>query len=413
MQAALESALATNPDDITAHSAYADYLQEQTDPGLAARGEFVSVQLAMEDTNRSPAERQRLQQRERELLQAHQREWLGDLAPALLDNVGGAPEEERSRMCTGLQFRRGWLGALDLWHLPYQVAAILARSPAARLLRELTIQDASYHDWQGDPDPGVPTDEYQLGLVPLCAAPALRNVRVFRLQEAEEDGDEYALFSCYMGSRHIPDIVDQMPQLEELYLFSNHYNLTELFSLPLPRLRILQVYHVNQVHRLDVLAQNEDMANLTHLLLHPHCLAWHRNQEIDEPDGFSEEGGYLPLSMACSLLYSDNFPHLRHLRLRVSSMGDAGCEEIVRSGILKRLETLDLRHGCITDAGVRTLARCPDLLNLKFLDLRRNFLSLEGIRLLESLSLNVHAFDQLDPTRATPDPIYLYEGESE
>ena len=42
---ALEAGILAEPDDRASHSAYADYLSEQGDPLLAARGEFISVQL--------------------------------------------------------------------------------------------------------------------------------------------------------------------------------------------------------------------------------------------------------------------------------------------------------------------------------------------------------------------------------
>ena len=61
--------------------AYADYLEEQGDP----RGELIQVQLALEEDNKSAAERERLWLRELQLLRAHEREWLGELAPLLLD----------------------------------------------------------------------------------------------------------------------------------------------------------------------------------------------------------------------------------------------------------------------------------------------------------------------------------------
>src|SRR5438876_2453146 len=81
MRQALEEALFEDPNDLASHAAYADYLREQGDP----RGEFIQVQLALEDPKRSPAERKKLQARERELLQEHQRAWLGELAPIILD----------------------------------------------------------------------------------------------------------------------------------------------------------------------------------------------------------------------------------------------------------------------------------------------------------------------------------------
>ncbi|MEI4896459.1 hypothetical protein Q8G71_34775, partial [Klebsiella pneumoniae] len=61
--------------------AYADHLTESGD----ARGEFISVQMALEDEGRSAAERESLQAREKRLLAEHERAWLGELAPFLLD----------------------------------------------------------------------------------------------------------------------------------------------------------------------------------------------------------------------------------------------------------------------------------------------------------------------------------------
>ena len=49
LRAALESALAENPDDLASHMAYADLLVDEGDP----RGEFIQVQLAFEDSSRS------------------------------------------------------------------------------------------------------------------------------------------------------------------------------------------------------------------------------------------------------------------------------------------------------------------------------------------------------------------------
>jgi uncharacterized protein (TIGR02996 family) len=92
---ALESALAAEPDDLGAHMAYADWLTEHGDP----RGEFIQVQLALEDPKRSARERERLRRREQELREAHEREWLGGLAPYLLDqaDVARFPSQRRER----------------------------------------------------------------------------------------------------------------------------------------------------------------------------------------------------------------------------------------------------------------------------------------------------------------------------
>src|SRR5687767_13635824 len=97
LRSALEDALVADPDDLAAHSAYADYLAEQGDP----RGEFIQVQLALEDARLPPAERDQLQGRERELLTKHRREWLGPLATWVF-----SPEEEPRSFA---RFRRGWV----------------------------------------------------------------------------------------------------------------------------------------------------------------------------------------------------------------------------------------------------------------------------------------------------------------
>ncbi len=64
MREAFEKAILENPDDLAGYAAYADWLAEQGDP----RGEFMQVQLALEDEGRPAKERKRLQKREQELL---------------------------------------------------------------------------------------------------------------------------------------------------------------------------------------------------------------------------------------------------------------------------------------------------------------------------------------------------------
>jgi hypothetical protein len=164
-----------------------------------------------------------------------------------------------------------------------------------------------------------------------------------------------------------------------------------------------------------LLAENPAFRGLTHLLIHPHnANAWWHNGGWDDTAGYRPEEGYLPLSTVQPLLHSVNLPHLTHLRLRVSSMGDAGCHEIVRSGILKRLKTLDLRHGSITNEGARVLAACPDLRRLEWLDLDRNALTSHGIRRVKEIGIPVRVDDQQRPGEVNRHwPLYLSEGEFE
>jgi uncharacterized protein (TIGR02996 family) len=418
----LEEALIADPDDLAAHMAYADWLSEQDDPKDRARGEFIQVQLALEDESRPAAERRKLRVTESRLLEKHQREWLGELAPFLLDEYA-TPEEEQADVPAGVrvkafQFRRGWLDQLHLAHLSLSLARVLRRAPAAGLLRELVVEEAHDYESAHQPTDGVPpAGDGAVAICPLVGSPALVNLR--RLQLGPDQGDNYQDYSREFLSGSVVNLVRGMPKLEQLYLFANGFDLNGVFALrTLKKLRVLLVYHGQQVHRLQILAGNPAFAKLTHLLLHPHCLAWHRNGAHDEADDYRGEEGYLPLSVVRPLLRSKHLTELTHLRLRVSSMGDEGCNEIVTSGILKRLRMLDLRHGRVTDAGARTLAQCPDVKRLEWLDLDRNGLTAEGVALVKGLGIPVRVDDQqtqreLHPREAYLCPQYLNEGEFE
>src|SRR5205085_732909 len=104
-QKAREGALVEDPDDLSAHSAYADYLMEQGDP----RGEFIQVQLALEDRARSPKERRKLREREKALLDQHARGWLGELAPFLLDQKEVHEYWVKNHKGYDFRFARGWV----------------------------------------------------------------------------------------------------------------------------------------------------------------------------------------------------------------------------------------------------------------------------------------------------------------
>src|SRR5262249_5556682 len=131
---------------------------------------------------------------------------------------------------------------------------------------------------------------------------------------------------------------------------------------------------------LDVLAKNPAVGKLTHLLFHPHA------------DEF--RGSFLPLDQVKKVLKSKRLTSLTHLQLRLSDMGDEGCEAFVKSGILRRLRWLDLRHGRVTDEGARILAACPDLKNLEHLDLSGNQLTESGIAALRATGVNLRGDHQ-------------------
>ena len=419
----LEKALVANPHDRAAWSAYADYLAERGDP----RGEFMQVQLALEDESVSAADRKKLQAREKALLAAHRAEWLGPLAEfAPAGDPPKKPDRRYDPQPVEVGFARGWLARVRFGNLTVTQARALAKADGARLLRELAVEvvDAEapvgtrqqYIDSYYEPGPDVPAnlDPYDdPGLHALCRCPHLGSVRVFRLGEPTErpDGTEEEYMNCHTSGELAYHLVKQMPNLEELYLLAHRVDAAKVFALPMPNLRILQLYHSN-AYPLDKLAANKTLTNLTHLLCHPHAYDPDRD---DEDDG---GGAYIRLKHLRAVCRSPHLTGLTHLRLRLTDFGDAGAKEIVQSGILKRLKVLDLQGGCITDEGAGTLAACPDLKNLEFLNLSRNAMTAAGEAALKKTGVRVDASAQHNEapgedgeTGDTPE--YLFEGDIE
>jgi uncharacterized protein (TIGR02996 family) len=370
---ALESALVENPDDLATHYAYADYLQEQGDP----RGEFIQLQLALEEPQRSEAERRRLQARVEELLEKHHYEWLGSLADELLPPIElygwelSVPDSSRKH-----SFARGWLDSLTLHDDVHRtdLGPLLCLAPEARLLRKLVL-------------------EYDDGLIEaLLEATFLGNLRVFQLGKPWSDCEDSP---WNLQSPLLPKLIAKLPRIEELRLFaqSYSYNGPSIFALPnLSSLRILQIYDWTD-YPLESLAGNAALSKLTQLLLHP-------------PHFFAP---CIDLAGVRAIVHSPHLRSLTHLQLHRSDLGDVGCTEIVTSGILKRLKVLDLRHGEISDAGARILADCPDLPRLELLDIERNALTQTGIDALRRVLGPALRGDNQQTAQELAQRQYLYE----
>jgi uncharacterized protein (TIGR02996 family) len=369
--AALEAALVAQPDDLGAHRAYADWLSEQPDPSLAARGELIQVQLALEGEV-AGGERQKLERRQRELLEAHVADWLGDLADHLLDNEG-----------VEFTFARGWLDALALPRIREDLSAALAAAPQARLLRSLIVADRS-----GEPLDRVAAletrvlagvawyeEEEDAALDPLEGSDNLANLRTFQLGDIHFGPTD-------VSPRLLPDLLSHMPRLEELRLYLFSLDEDDLFRLEAyHNVRVLQLCGVFD-YPLSLLAENPSLGKLAELHVEPVA-----------------PGGHMPLDpyQAVQLLRPGVLPALGVLRLRFCDAGDSVCEEIAGSGILGRLRTLDLQFGGITDEGARALAGSPDLRRLKTLDVSYNSLSEEGVARLKAAGVEVLAEPQLPP----------------
>jgi uncharacterized protein (TIGR02996 family) len=198
MQAALEDTLAAHPDDLAAHMAYADWLSEQSETNQQVRGEFIRTQLALEDPTRSPAERRRLQQHERDLLLKHSHGWMGCLGEWF--NPVAAPF---------LRFARGWVNSVRIELLHVNLARCLASAPQLRLLRELTILSDTRGRVSGL---DVPDDLLYPGLAALRWARYFGNVETFTLGDLDGDSG----FRTFPDGLYLQHLLERMPRLREL-----------------------------------------------------------------------------------------------------------------------------------------------------------------------------------------------------
>jgi uncharacterized protein (TIGR02996 family) len=389
---ALEAAILANPDDLGAHAAYADWLIEQGDP----RGEFIQVQLALEDPQKSAKERQQFQEREQDLLGRHRHEWLGPLAEFLTGACDIPEEGPPVQSEFSYAYRRGWLDQLFIPILTDRCAAALADAAQLRLLRTLQIRSLDCFNYYLDP----PDDREFLGMWPLRSAKDLCNVTFFELGGEYTGANEDYGYNSLVGSPvsgEVLDLIETMPRLQVLHLNErNHLSAARLFGLKtLANLERLQ-FTLGEDCPLEVLAANPALKKLRYLLVHPQGI---------------EEGGkpYVRRESVSALLQSPHLSALTHLRLHQTDRTDQICEDVVRSDLLPRLKELDLSYGSMTDAGARVLASCPELRHLETLKVSHNGLSEQGVEALAVLGIAVSAGTQHDPD----DHHYLYEGDIE
>jgi uncharacterized protein (TIGR02996 family) len=396
---AFEAGLLDHPDDLTRWGAYSDYLAEQGDP----RGEFMRVQLALEDESLSAADRKKLKRAEADLLAAHEREWLGPLAAFTVDAVKEKPyptSKQPARPPVLHTFEKGWLRKVEFPHLSVNQARALVACAEARLLRELVAVHVTYDD-QFTPGPDVPAGvgEYEgPALYALGRCPHLGAVRRFVLGDPEDQ--------CHTPGEAACHLMKQMPRVEEAEFYARNVDTVKLFALPMPNLKKLTVFHVRR-YPLDKLAANATLTKLETLQCHPHAL-----------DYSDDEGGaYIGLKHLRAICRSPHLKTLTHLCLRITDFGDDGVKEIIQSGMLERLKVLDLRAGCISDDGAARLAASKHLKKLEFLNLYNNALSADGVKAIQATKVNADLTSQHTSTSAEIEdgqlPEFLFDGDIE
>ncbi len=365
-RAALEAALAADPDDLATHAAYADLLIEEGDP----RGEYVRLQLAVEDRNQ-PADRLRaMEQAAFALRQEHERGWLGPLAEANPRRVALAVGDMVAEN-VGVTWRRGWVHRIEVGRLTDEIRDAIATAPIARLLAELAIETNMRTTPGRRRGQAVPT---YVGLDALRDSPNVRNLR--RLELGSEDAWQFASFGG-----DVAQLLTKTSRLEVLRVTAERFAPERVFAAKLPRLHELRITTNNNRLPVAILGRNDSLGNLTdlHLDLMAFVPEWGVEENRD-PVYFDE---------LQTLFNSPHLTALRKLTLRLPGFGDAGVEELTGSGMIDRLQGLDLCRCMITDDGAQALARSPAVRRLDYLHLDNNLLSPVGIEALNAVGIQV------------------------
>ena len=367
--AAFERHLLDHLDDTAGWSAYADYLTEQGDP----RGDFMRVQLALEDPALPKAERRALREEEEALRVAHLDQWVGETFATEHFDAKGQPKNKYTRFT----FRHGWLWEVAGAEWDALSDEALANFTAGRWLLRLEVA-------------------YCEAL--LAGTPLTRNLRSLQV-----GGDDENHSGGSFGD--LDEFVAAARHLERLYLACGHADTTALFNLPLTNLRELHV-HCETHYATDTLAENPAFADLTTVAFHPHGY-----YEWREHGTGTQGGAYLSAADVRAIAYSPHLKRLEHLQLNCCNAGDEGIDLLVNSGLIRRLKSLDLRHGCVSDEGAFTLFKALDGTPhaLDTLKLDDNALTGDGLAALRRLNLTLDAGGQ----HAPGDTDYLTQGDFE
>jgi uncharacterized protein (TIGR02996 family) len=128
-RAALEAALAADPDDLARHAAYADLLIEEGD----SRGEFIRLQLALEDPDLPADSRKAMDEAVAELLRLHEAEWLGPLASYV--EIHRAVQDGDYADGIFVDWQRGWIHTFQMSNVTFEMLEAVDRAPILKLVR--------------------------------------------------------------------------------------------------------------------------------------------------------------------------------------------------------------------------------------------------------------------------------------
>ncbi len=364
---ALEANLRGCPDDTAAHAAYSDYLAEHDDP----RGEYIRLQLALEDRDQPPARLRAMGQEAHRIRQLHERDWLGPLYPFVHPDRAGLSIAEPVGPAVDVQYRRGWVQRVQIRGLTQELAAALAGCPLAAMLEELDVGPAD----DGGAVPDEPFAEWaapQFGEHPVTAAPFAESLH--RLTVSGAGPELRRLLRVICAARSLRELDVSGPVLDIASIMLNL--------------------------RYDVQSVNMTASQVVSRVVPDPSIIPAFTRLVR----FHAEAAYplqVPLEWLTTFVprLARSLPGVQHLTLRMVDLADSGVEALLASGLVDRLTGLDLCRCRITDDGARMLAAHAAVPRLEYLRLANNYMSPMGIADLAAVGVTVSEQQDLGPPR--------------
>jgi uncharacterized protein (TIGR02996 family) len=344
-----------HPDDDAPRLIYADWLEEHNNP----RGEFIRIQCVLACLDAEDPRRWPLEQRERELLQAHESEWL-----------------PRWNLSGEWRFRRGFLEEITLTPEEFLVSAhqLFDQTP----LRHICLR--SLVAWEGPDSPVTHVARSPL-LSRLAGLGLILPLSRYDLQ-------------AFAESPHL----EQLIQLRLSGYLDGNALLTWGQPPRRPHLRHLDLSDCMGISSLVLrsLVQTPHLAGLTHLNLAQTALTLDDVRSLVQSSGLTNltelnlNGNRLTHEVVSVLAQSPLLSQLEALHLDANLLGDPGAVRIREWPALPRLSRLTLRDNHLFASGVAALAQSPALAELISLDLFRNISCDAGAEALASSRYGKH-----------------------
>ncbi len=372
--------IVAHPDDDAPRLVYADWLEDQDDPAGRARADFIRVQYALAELPPGDLRRVPLEQRQRDLLLAHEAEWtagLRDLGVASWEFRRGFVERIRihplplvrnaNRIRARHPVRELCLVPSDGFENDYGVEESLAAVPSLPLLEQLCLLDVSEFDDRAKVLPllrspllgrleglGVRAEHViRDRLSMLSFLPRLKSLRFHQWDSGNGDA-EFFQGGCFSSLRRL-ELMDRgganaelvaalvssphLQGLEELLLMKVRFSVDGLEHLAAGRLPHLR--------RLEITGSDLTPTALKHLLGGP---LLETAEVLDLSSNKLGRGGN---TAAFLLAKTDRLPRLRRLVLNGNGFG--GAYALGYGGGLAALESLHLRTNPLQDRGFRDL----------------------------------------------------------